>query len=217
LGPHVQISEMTAVIPLAPFPPLHWWILALDGAVLDINAPFQKQTHRNRIKIAGPQGEQRITFATQSSPIESVSPLLSAHQKPQHSWRSIQTAYGNSPFFEHFAEDLNALWLGHLPREHEDAKPLSDWCWASIEWVAETCNWPLPSQASCAPAFQDSELDLREKRRLSGHGWTFHRYPQLFESKFGFIPGCSVLDAFFVLGPHELSRCLKELVSLDKS
>lgn len=208
---------MTAVIPLAPFPPLHWWALALDGAALDIDSPFQKQTYRNRIKIAGPQGEQRITFATQNRTTESANPLLSAHQKPQHSWRSLQTAYGNSPFFEHFADELNALWLGYLPHQPEETKQLSDWCWASIEWVAETCNWPLPSHAKSTPDFQDSALDLREKRRLSGHGWTFHRYPQIFESKLGFIPGCSVLDAFFVLGPHELSRSLNELVSLENS
>jgi len=208
---------MTAVVPLAPFPPLHWWVLALEGAYLDTNAHFQKQTYRNRIKIAGPQGDQIITFATQSNHSSRANPFLSAHQKPQHSWRSIQTAYGNSPFFEHFADELHALWIGYLPQNPADEKPLSDWCWVGIEWIANWCKWPLPRKAETIPEFQDSAFDLREKHRLSGSGWSFHRYPQTFESKSGFIPGCSVLDAFFVLGPQELSRRLNELVTLEKS
>ena len=58
--------------------------------------------------------------------------------------------------------------------------------------------------------------DLRFKKALSGEGWTFHRYAQVFEQQHGFIPGCAILDALFVLGPQELSHRLDDLVTLPK-
>ena len=55
--------------------------------------------------------------------------------------------------------------------------------------------------------------NLRFKKVLSGEGWTFHRYAQVFEQQHGFIPGCGILDALFVLGPKELSHRLDDLVT----
>lgn len=183
------------------------------GAPIDAHASFQKQTLRNRLVLSGPQGRQVITFPVQSQARASSEPLLSAHQAPIHPWRTLETAYGNSPFFEHFKDELYALWMEHLPQSEADRKALNDWNWVSIRWVCDLCGWPVPTAASNAPAIGEVDLDLRMKHGLRGDGWTYHRYPQPFEPAHGFVAGCSVLDALFILGPHTVQTEIHRLVT----
>ena len=218
MEPHVQVREMTAVLPLCPFPSLHWWALARRGAAFDPHESYQKQTMRNRIRIAGPQGPQIITFAVQHSPDSKSWPQLSSHISPKNSWKAIRTAYGNSPFFEHFEEELEALWEQGLPYSESDEKHLQAWAWKTIQWTQKTCGWTFENQVcSESPSFGSCSIDLREKAQLEGVGWNFVRYPQLFESQFSFIPGCSILDGLFIIGPSELNRQLDQLTGLHPS
>jgi hypothetical protein len=203
---------VTGILPFCPFPPLHWWALARQGALIDAGATFQKQSLQNRMVIAGPQGKQRITFPVQHAEVEGEL-LLSDHLLPTQSWRSLKTAYGGSPFFEFFEDELQALWSAHLPKKDEHTKTLHAWCEASILWVCATCGWAIPATADAAPAMGLVSHDLRFKKALSGEGWTFHRYAQVFEQQQGFIPGCAILDALFVLGPQELSHRFDDLVT----
>lgn len=217
MGPDVQGGTITGCLPLCPFPPLHWWAVALNGAPVDTSASYQKQTLRNRLVISGPQGRQVISFPIQHGDGDTKAPILSAHQAPIHAWRTLETAYGNSAFFEHFKDELFELWMTFLPQTDADRKALNDWNWASIEWVCEQCNWLVPQRTEQAPSIGSVTHDLRIKQSLRGDGWTYHRYPQLFEPAHGFVGGCSVLDALFVLGPNALQSDVFELVSAPTS
>ncbi len=203
---------MNGLLPLCPFPPLHWWAVARHGGLIDSNTSYQKQSLQNRLVIAGPQGRQLITFPVSHS--KSGSDVrLSDHLPRMQAWRSLKTAYGGSPFFAFFEDELHALWTKHLPDRGEQNRELKAWSWASIQWVSEACHWPLPNSTDEAPRVGSAANDLRLKTALRGDGWTFHRYMQLFEQLNGFIPGCSILDALFVLGPQELSIRLDDLVT----
>lgn len=203
---------MTGILPLCPFPPLHWWALARQGALIDDRATFQKQSLQNRLIIAGPQGRQVVTFPV--SHTKAGSELrLSHHLPPMQAWRSLKTAYGGSPFFSFFEDDLHALWMRNLPSPDENNKALQAWCWASIHWICEACAWPIPPITDAAPIIETAVNDLRLKKSLRGDGWIFHRYLQVFEHRHGFIPSCTILDALFILGPQELSLRLNDLVT----
>jgi hypothetical protein len=160
--------------------------------------------------IAGPQGAQRITFPVQHTDTGSAL-FLSDHQSPVQAWRSLKTAYGGSPFFEFFEDELHALWMEHLPKQGERTKSLQAWCDASIQWVCATCGWTVPQAYDSAPVMGTVAHDLRYKKALRGDGWSFEHYPQVFEQQHGFISRCTVLDALFVLGPQELSHRLESL------
>lgn len=205
---------MNGVLPLCPFPPLHWWHVANeDGAIISLADAFEKQTLRNRIIISGPHGRQVITFSVQNNVEESsTSVLLSNHISPIQSWRSLQTAYGNSPFFIHFEPELKHLWNHGLPALNTDEKTLGSWCKLTIEWTAEQIGWTIPEETNDRIPFEGAPFDLRVKSKLRGEDWTHQRYSQPFEPKNGFIPGCSILDALFILGPQELKLRLHELV-----
>ena len=219
MEPHVQVGQVIAVLPLCPFPPLHWWFLALGhhagSSVIATNESFVKQSFRNRLQLVQADGAFNVSFpvkqAENSLNMMTNTAVLSSHVQPKVLWRSIQTAYGAAPFFEHFAPELEALWLQFLPATPDDHKLLSDWCDATLHWMANTCNWTLPSISEDPIAFQP-QLDLRERLALRGHGWTFNRYTQLYEDRQPFVGGLSALDALFILGPNELNARLPELV-----
>lgn len=205
---------MIGVIPICPFPPLHWWYLATNGAVLDAAATFQKQSFQNRIQLATSHGAETITFGIRGG--TQAHPMISHHAPPVQSWRAMQSAYGKSPFFEFFADELHAHWMT-LPHAESDQMALRDWSQFTIDWISRTCGWNLPSPEKHPLPVTNSPNDLRNKKALNGAGWEFHRYPQLFESKVGFVPKCSILDALFILGPKELNNQLNQLVSLSRT
>lgn len=214
---HVSFREMTAVLPLTPFPPLHWWHLAADshgdGFVYEPAEGFRRQTMRNRMVISGPQGKTILSFPVQSNEDQGASPLLSAHVSPIHSFRTLQSSYGGAPFFEHFEEELRAMWLQYLPDNAADIKSLRAFNKATIVWVANLCQWPMIPEPKTVPKFSPSMRDLRDKRKLAGQGWDFKRYTQIFEAINGFIPGCSILDALMTLGPASVREQIHFLAS----
>lgn len=213
MGTDVQERQVTGCLPLCPFPPLHWWVLALQGVPIDAQAPFQKQTLRNRLVLSGPKGRHLLTFPVQRPTDENQEVVLSGHQAPIHTWRTLQTNYGNSPFFDLLEYELQGLWMQHLPNSGEREKSLNDWNRVTIQWICELCGWPMPIETSTPPGVGTVDWDLRIKGALRGDGWLFKRYPQLFEPQHGFIPGCSVIDALFVLGPSGLREGLFELAT----
>ena len=213
MGADVQERQVTGCLPLCPFPPLHWWVLALQGAPIDAKAPYQKQTLRNRLVLSGPQGRHTLTFPVQRLTNKHASVMLSGHQAPIHAWRTLKTSYGNSPFFDLLEDELKQLWWQHLPVSDEHGKELNAWNRSTIQWMCELCDWPMPVEATESPALGATDWDLRLTQALRGDGWSFARYTQPFEPQHGFIPGCSIIDALFVLGPSGLRDGLFELAT----
>lgn len=218
---NVQVSEVTAILPLCPFPPLHWWYVALrqhgGPAVIDKNDVFQKQTFRNRILIVGPNGALNVTIPIQGHSRDTLTSemVLSSHIRPMHSWRSIQTAYGGSPFFDLLKDELADIWFKHLPLDSESERNLGPFSSTCLQWICELCHWTLPpfSESESSVAITREGIDMRRKSHLRGEGWSYERYTQLHEDRLGFISGLSILDALFMLGPSELNQRLGTLVS----
>lgn len=215
----VQVGQVTAILPLCPFPPLHWWYLALGHhggiACIDPDDVYQKQTLRNRISIAGPNGHLMIPIPVEGNfqNMRTLDVGLSSHIRPVHSWRTIQTAYGGSPYYDLLKDELREIWFNFLPDFPDSEKKLGHFSMAGLEWVSELCHWTLPPFLQKTPDDAGELLDLRKKLALKGNNWSFHRYTQLQEPRWGFISNLSVLDALFMIGPNELNRQLRTLVS----
>lgn len=104
-----DIASMTVLLSTAYFPPVQWFqkVLLSDRALVEANEHFQKQTFRNRCQIASPGGVQDLVV-----PIErGVKDIRSIRISDHGSWRhlhlnAIRTAYGESPFFEYYIDDI---------------------------------------------------------------------------------------------------------------
>ena len=153
---------------------------------------YQKQTPRNRYKIAGANGVEQLTIHVRGqkgikTPYREIQ-LADDFNSRVHV-KAIQTAYGKSPFFEHYADEIFELF-------NIDSNHLWIINWHALEFFCDCFEIKTPKVTSDYHA--DAGLDLRSKKFSSSHP----TYSQLFEDRNGFVHGLSAMDILFHLGPE---------------
>jgi hypothetical protein len=174
-----------------------------ENVVLDLGEHFPKQTWRNRYDIAGPNKIQPLTvpvIGRKGQKIASGEVIIDFRNNwmKQH-LQSIRTAYGSSPFFEHYFELL-------IPLFNDPPELLADFNLSALHWTLE--------QLGLSPSFEisktyipavEKKTDWRNVFKPSAFlsmNITAGAYLQVFSDRFGFRPHCSVLDLLFNLGPE---------------
>lgn len=175
----------------AYLPPVSWCVHFWQAPVVELEAQehYQKGSWRNRCEIAGPNGRQLLSIPlvkgkNSRMPIRDVRIAYDEPWQRSH-WRSIVTAYGSSPYFDHYADALRPFY--------EKPQPfLFDFNLALMEFVLlGKMGWKgqLRLSETYHPAVVTDAPELK-------------RYPQVFEEKFGFLPDLSVLDLLFCVGKY---------------
>ena len=95
-------------------------LLQCPKIYLEQHENYSKGSYRNRCHIAGAQGLQRLSIPLeggkhQQQPIREVRISNDESWQSQH-WTSIKSAYGKSPFFEHYAD----VFLPFYKKEYEN-------------------------------------------------------------------------------------------------
>ncbi len=187
------------------FPSIDWFKLSAKNSYVKIEQydTFQKMTYRNRCIIAGSNGPVNLTVPLQNGReqktfMKEVRIDNSQAWQKQHC-KSLQSSYSNSPFFEYYAEGI----FRELNRQYTF---LFDLNWQLIQWLSSVLK--LKTTFSFTSQFvkrydQNEAVDMRDaflpKNRLSVPP-TKETYQQVFDNKFGFAPGLSVLDTLFCKG-----------------
>lgn len=190
-----------------PFPSLAWWAMILPASTLrlDEEEPFRKMTYRNRYYLCGPSGWMALTIPVQGGREQKtpMKDMLIDQGQPwarQH-WRTLSAAYGRSPYFSHYAPQLQALF-------DTPARRLTDFHLHSIHWLAEQIGFPLPGPPDPTQAAPKTEerIDLRPWRPgIEKKGEATAPYVQVFGDRNPFYPNLSLLDLLFQEGPNTLS------------
>lgn len=193
----------SCVLSTTYFGPVQWYqkLHRYDKVWIDTHEKFIKQTYRNRCVIATTQGTQSLTIpVTHGDGINLTRDIrISDHGKwRQEHWNAIRTAYGESPFFEFYADDL-------APFFERKWEFLIDFNEAIMEKMCELIDLTLPQLIS-PPADEQGEVserssylaDFREvihpKHPKPDPDFIPKRYYQVFEQKHGFLPNLSILD-----------------------
>ena len=147
---------------------------------------FCKQTYRNRCLIATANGVQALTV-----PIERYEgakcPMcdirISDHGEWRHQhWNAIVSAYGESPFFVYYEDDI---------------RPFSD------EYIdAEALRSQLNAEGGAEVRVDDFRDAIRPKRPLPDADFTPRQYYQVHTLRQGFQPNMSALDLLMNEGPE---------------
>lgn len=178
-------------------------IVAADEVIFEVQDNYQKQTYRNRAHIAHTNGvlqlnipikhsKDRTRQKTRDVEVENDFPWQSQH------WKSLQTAYRTSPFFEYYEDDLEPLFTNPVVKllDHNIAifKMLS-------ELTGIEVTFGFTERYELTPAI----TDLRELVVSKGEkDFDFAAYTQVFQVNHGFLSNMSVLDLLFNEGPNTL-------------
>lgn len=167
---------------------------------------YQKQTYRNRMNIYGANGKLTLNIPVKHLHI----PGVKMHQKykevkiekeykwqKQH-WKSLQSAYKTSPFFEFYEDDLAPLY-------HKDFDFLIDFNYECLEVLKESLQLEIVNQKTLE--FVKSPDDMIDRRNLinAKKDILIQEYTQVFQEKHGFISNLCILDLMFNEGPNTLN------------
>ena len=96
------------------FGPVQWYqkLYRYDRVLIDQQETFQKQTFRNRCLIATTQGIQALTVPVVHGSDNQITSIgISDHGNWRHlHWQALQSAYGDSPFFEYYEYDIRPFF-----------------------------------------------------------------------------------------------------------
>ena len=207
----------TVLLSTTYFGPVQWYqkLYCYDRVLIEQHETFQKQTYRNRCLIATTQGVQPLTV-----PVEHGSSLdgeikpeicnlrLSDHGNWRHlHWQAIQSAYGESPFFEYYEDDLRPFFTEHkweLLIDYNEAicKKMCELLDISPH-IVRTTEFvpPLNCQSSSLTDFREI---IRPKHPLPDPDFQPRTYYQVFAQKHGFLPNLSILDLLLNMGPESI-------------
>lgn len=198
-----------AVLPICPFGNIKWWTTFIHQSLetkvlLNGYENFQKQTWRNRYEILGANGKQNLTIPIEresgiKTPTSDILLFSDHHWKKVH-WRSIKSAYGSSPFWIYYSDQIEKLY-------HTDYKRLIDFSIASIELIIEELQLDLTLEHS--DTFNAEHTDYSKDYKPSKCHYTSEEYLQVFSDRFPFEQNLSILDLLFNLGPETESYLIK--------
>lgn len=173
-------------------------LLAQRRCIWEVCDYYQKQTYRNRTYISTDQGKHIMTIPIQhvggAQGKQFYRDVKVDNQYPwqrQH-WRTLQTAYRSSPFFEYYEDELAPLF-------HDSYEFLLDFNLRSIELASECLQQAMPS--SKTTIYEPNPKNSIDMRFLvnAKRSATFvpPPYPQVFVERHGFIGNQGILDLLF--------------------
>lgn len=185
------------------FPPLPWFAIALqrENILIDIHEHYIKQTWRNRCQIATANGLMNLVIPVEKyrnhTPIDEIRIDYATDWQRVHE-HAIRSAYGQSPYFEHYSDVL-------LPMFEWQPEYLVEWNEASLNAIIETLSLNIVYQNS--QEYLEVKEGEPEWRNIIVPGSTDSRLPitqkymQVFSDRFGFQSGLSIIDLLFCEGP----------------
>jgi hypothetical protein len=175
-----------------------------DGLIFEIEDNFQKQTNRNRTYIYSPNGIQLLNIPVKHSKAnhQSTKDLqidTDFDWQKQH-YKSLETAYRSSPFFEFFEDDIRPFF----EKKH---KFLLDLNFETLDIISK-CLRVKFEYTSTTDYISEVDtnliLDFRPLADGKKDRSSFEKYKQVFDDKHGFINNLSVLDLLFNEGKFTL-------------
>jgi hypothetical protein len=191
----------------ASCPPVFYFsrMLAYDKVYIEQHEHFIKQTFRNRYSILSPNGQVDLIVPVEHGrkpglKIRDVRIAYHTEWQRNH-WRTICTAYNNSPWFRDMEDDIKFFYV----RKWEY---LFDFNLAYLKTILDLLTirkeFFLTDSFEVVPNTFDNFREVISPKKDSSQwdsGYIQPAYTQVFSDKFPFVPGLSILDLLFNEGP----------------
>jgi hypothetical protein len=197
--------EGSGLIELHFLPSLEYFcaLQRFNEIIIERHERFVKQSYRNRCYIRTTQRIEMLSV-----------PLTSKHHRAlfrdiridsTRRWsagmsRTIMSAYRSSPFYEHYAGDLQALLSRPCDFIYDLDLSLMAFCLKALRWqkkISETTEFRDPAQ----DGVDDFRSLITDREGFAGRGiYSPVKYYQVFGNDFG--ENLSVIDLLFCKGPE---------------
>lgn len=172
-----------------------------DEIWLECYDHYVKQTYRNRCRIATANGVMDLSIPVEKTSGEKQHTRdirIATHDnwQAQH-WRSIESAYNSTPFFEYYKDDFipfyekkwDFLWDFNLQIQQKTLELID---------IQPEIKFTKEYQINTEEGISDLRERIHPKKALDGK--ILPTYYQVFEQKFGFLPNLSIIDLLFNMG-----------------
>lgn len=186
------------------FGPISCWKQIINSNILwDVHQNYIKQTFRNRTFIHSANGLQILTVPVKHSKIKfsmQDAKIDNSIAWQKNHWRSIQSAYSSSPFFEFYRDSLEGIYI-------KEYTYLTKFNFDLINLILEWTDIEMKSELSKSYKIQyKNGLDLRENIENKKYSSSENIiYKQVFSDKNGFLNDLSIIDLIFNEGPNSIS------------
>ena len=216
---------MTALLSSAYFAPVQWYqkLYRYPQVLIEHCDSYQKQTYRNRCLIASANGVQALTVPVDVRPDGAY---ISDHGNWRHQhWQALTSAYGDSPFFIYYEDDLRPFFTERWERLYDfnlaicrkmcELLDIHPHLSVTTEYVSSLANNQSDSVKDWSNhnyqfSILNSQLkiDFREiihpKHPQPDPQFEPRRYYQVYEQRHGFLANLSILDLLFNMGPESI-------------
>jgi hypothetical protein len=184
-----------------------------SGIVLERHEYYVKQTYRNRCHVNTSQGASTlivpVTAKHNKTLITDIRVDYSQKWVNNH-WRTIRSAYGNAPFFEHYADELEKVLYTKYDFLYDLNVRFLSLCLKWLRW-----GIPVTETLSYETTAEPDTMDLRSKinsKKLDNLSNFFHAspYTQVFGN--AFVGNMSLIDLIFCEGPEAGRRVVASRV-----
>jgi hypothetical protein len=197
---------MKALLSTTYFGPVQWYqkLYRSDEAIIEACENFQKQTYRNRCIIATTQGVQALTIPVTRGNDSTIRDVrISDHGNWRHlHWNALQSAYGESPFFEYYQDDIRPFFekrWDFLFDFNEEIRL------KVCELIDIEPTVTLTSEYSdSSDTARDYRSAINPKHPVTDPDFMPKKYYQVYLQKHGFLPNLSILDLLFNMGPESI-------------
>ncbi|MEI6816993.1 MAG: WbqC family protein [Bacteroidota bacterium] len=205
------MKNKIAILSTAYLPPIQYVtkFLLYDEIIIDPTENYQKQSYRNRCNVFGANGILSLSIPLnhdnpEHTPVKSMT-ISNNHDWQKIHWRSLESAYRCSPFFEYYEDELKDFYF----QKHDSLMLFN------ME-LLHTILGLLKIKTSISEAldykydYSDIADDFRNvihpkiKKIKPDPYFNSQRYIQVFESKFGFLENLSIVDLLFCQGPNSI-------------
>lgn len=193
-----------SLIELHYLPCITWFsaISQADEIILECHENYVKQSYRNRCYINTAGGTVALTVPVIQNPGKTlITDIRIDHTQKwvNNHWRTILSAYGNAPFFEHYSDDLHNILFKKPVRLYELNLNLLTMC---LKWLRLSVSVRESQTYEKTPLPPVVDLRSMIHPKKDDNLNPFHKsfpYVQVFGNKFA--RNLSLIDLVFCIGP----------------
>ncbi|MGE8556736.1 MAG: WbqC family protein [Chryseobacterium jejuense] len=197
------MNMKNVLLPVFYMPPVSWFSVFLDAeneVVLEQFENFPKQTYRNRTNIYGANGKLSLIIPIHHNGKRKFKDIEISYREDWRTlhWKSIQTAYQSSPYFEYYEDKFRKIF-------ELKEKFLLDFNLKGLEAIQQILKTEKAHSLNEEYIKNPEGISFREKFSAKQPSeFQMESYYQTFSDKFGFLEDLSVLDLICNKGPESL-------------